>query len=241
MIDCQPIQIVTYTRYTLRQYCQKVKHREADFLEELEISFHFKERCPLCGGKDCAEFLGYYSREVIDERGTYYKAFPIFRFECKRKGGTPTVDHRTFSLFPYQLVPYTKYSIPFIIHTLNKMNREGKSIKEILNYWAGSNEYGAYLDMNQMTIKGFKRLLLQTIDKILISGYYEEVTYTFQGSSDHERIKRFIEFSEGFCCYKIAPCIRGPCGLNYDYYLRGNGYIGNSHFLFGTPSQFRRL
>ncbi len=241
MINCQLVQIPLYTRYTLREYYQKVKHRGADILEELEILFNIKERCPLCGGKNCADFLGFYYREVIDEKGTNYKAFPIYRFECKRKGGRPIINHKTFSLLPYQLVPYTKYCIPFIINTLNKMNTEGKSIKGILDYWAWDNEYGTYLYINQMRIKGFKRLLLQTIDKILISGYYEEITNRFQCSSDHERIKRFIAFSEEFCCYKVAPCIRGPCGLSYDYYLRGNGYIGNSHFLFGTPSQFRRL
>ncbi len=241
MINCQPVQIPLYTRYRLSEYYQKVKHKGADFLEELEILFNIKERCPLCGGKDCAEILGKYCRGAVAERGTYYKAFPVFRFECNGKGGTPIVDHRTFSLLPYQLIPYTKYCIPFIINTLSKMNKEGKSIKEILDYWAWDNEYGTYLDIDQIRIKGFKMFLLQTIDKILISGYYEEAVNRIQSSSENERIKRFIEFSEEFCCYKVESCIRGPCGLGYDYYLSGNGYIGNSHFLFGTPSQFRRL
>ncbi len=241
MINCQPVQIPLYTRYRLSEYYQKVKHKGADFLEELEILFNIKERCPLCGGKDCAEILGKYPRGAVDERGTYYKALPVFRFECKREGGTPIVDHRTFSLLPYQLIPYTKYSIPFIINTQKKIYIEGKSINKVLNYWVLGNEYGTYLDIDQVRIKGFKPLLLQTIDKVLISGYYEEAANRFQISSNNERIKRFIEFSEMFCCYKVEPCIRGPCGLGYDYYLRGDGYIGNSHFLFGTPSQFRKL
>lgn len=242
MIDCQLVQIILYIRYTLNQYYQKVKFASGSaFLEETGASFQYKERCPLCGGKDCAEYLGCYYRGVTDERGTYYKAFPVFRFKCNGKGGESVVNHRTFSLLPYQLVPYTKYSIPFIINTLKKMTIEDKSIQEILNYWAGGNEYGTYFDMDQMRIRGFKRLLIQTIDKILISGYYEEVTAKFQSACENERIKVFIEFSEEFCCYKTEPCVRGPCGVGYDYYLRGNSYTGNSHFLFGTPSQFRDI
>jgi len=33
--------------------------------------------------------------------------------------------------------------------------------------------------------------------------------------------------------------IRGPCALSYDFYLKGGGWLQNSHFLFGTPSQFK--
>lgn len=241
MIDCRLVQILLYTKYTLKQYYQKVRYGGAEFLEEMEASSLYKERCPLCAGKDCAEFLGCYYRGVVDERGTYYKAVAVFRYRCNGKGSESIVNHRTFSLLPYQLAPYTKYSIPFIINTLNKMKTEGKTIEEILNYWSGDNEYGSWLNLDQMTIRGFKKFVVQTIDKMLISGYYEEAISDFQSSSENERIKMFIEYSEEFCCYKTDPYIRGPCGIGYDYYLTGNGYIGNSHFLFGTPSQFRDI
>ncbi len=241
MINCQPIQIIIYIKDTLREYYEKVKHREGSFQDAIDIGFDIKERCPLCGGKNCAKFLGFYYKRVVDERGTYYKAFPIARFQCKRKGGCPIVKHRTFSLLPYQLVPYTKYSIPFIIKTLKKINIEERSINEILEYWAVSNEHGTYFDLERARVHGFKRLIKETINKILTSGYYEEAQRRIQGSSEKQRIKGFIEYSEEFCCYKVEPCIRGPCGLSYDYYKNGGSYISNSYFLFGTPSQFRTL
>ncbi|MBC8179593.1 hypothetical protein H8E88_00575 [candidate division KSB1 bacterium] len=100
----------------------------------------------MCGGSHCAKFIGYYHRPVLDENGTYYKAFPIARFLCYRKGDKPIVNHRTFSLFPYQLVPYSKYSIPFIFKVLNKIYINDKSIMEVQSYLSGFEQAGIYVN-----------------------------------------------------------------------------------------------
>lgn len=187
--------------------------------------------CPICGRTDCAEFIGYYGRETIDEGGTYFKAFPIARFECHRKGSVPAGAHRTFSLLPYQLIPYVKYSLPFIIKSLSSVYTEGDSVKHLLDYLAGLED--GYIDLSTSSFYRFRAFVLRCIDKMLAAGVYRETEVLFQ-LPESSRIKVFIGFAEGFTCYKTDHPIRGPCALGYDFYLTGGG-----HFLFGTPSQHR--
>lgn len=192
----------------------------------------------MCGGKDCAQFIGYYFRGVIDEKGTYYKAFPIARYLCTRKRSALTVTHRTFSLLPYQLVPYTKYSIPFIIGCLGKVYGEDTSVKGLLDYLASFGA-GQYIELSTSTFHAFKAFILTCIDKMLAIGFYKEVESALQSPSGRQRIKVFLAFAEEFTCHKTDHVIRGPCALGYDYYLSNGGYFRNGHFLFGVPSQFR--
>lgn len=82
-------------------------------------------------------------------------------------------------------------------------------------------------------------MILESIEKILVSGNYSEIEKEFSQPCFLERLKKFIGFVQDFECFATKPSIRGPCGLSYDFYLRGGGYFRNSHFLFGRPSQFR--
>lgn len=61
------------------------KSEGENFLGSLNLSDEFKNCCPICHGSDCAQFHGYYFRQIIDEKGTYYKEFPIIRFRCQKK------------------------------------------------------------------------------------------------------------------------------------------------------------
>lgn len=193
----------------------------------------------MCGGKDCAQFIGYYYRPVIDEHGTYYKAFPIARYLCNRKGTAIAVRHRTFSLLPYQLIPYVKYSIPFIVKALrNVYGEDSCSVKELLDYLAGA-EAGQYVDLSISAFQAFKSFILKCIDKMLAMGFYEEVQLPLQSPSERQRIKVFLVFAENFTCHEASVLIRGPCALGHDFYREDGGYRKNGHFLFGKPSQFR--
>lgn len=200
--------------------------------------FDFKAQCPLCGGKDCAQFIGYYYRGVVDEKGTYYKALPIARYLCNRKGSALSIKHRTFSLLPYQLVPYTKYSIPFIIGCLKKVYGEDSSVKELLDYLAGVKA-GEYVELSPSTFDGFKAFILTCINKMSALGFYKETESVLQSPFGNQRIKAFLVFAEDFACYKTDHPIRGPCALGYDFYLSNGGCFRNGYFLFGTPAQFR--
>lgn len=187
--------------------------------------------CPICSGADCAEFIGYYGREAVAEKGTHFKAFPIARFECHGKGNIPPGAHRTFSLLPYQLIPYVKYSLPFIIKNLSFVYGEGESVKQLLDHLAESKE--GHMDLSPSSFYRFRTFILHCIDKMLAAGTYSEAAELFQ-MPETGRTKAFIGFAQGFICCKLYHPIRGPCALGYDFYLTSGGY-----FLFGTPSQHR--
>ncbi len=232
------IQILTLIGYTLNSYYSQVNGKCEDVAAFLDLPYDFGAQCPLCGGKECAQFIGYYYRSVINEKGTYYKAFPIARYLCNRKGSALSIKHRTFSLLPYQLVPYTKYSIPFIISCLKKVFGEDNSVKELLDYLAGL-ETAEYIDISTSTFQGFKAFILACINKMSVVGFYKEAESALQSPFGRQRIKVFLVFAENFACHKTGQPIRGPCALGYDYYLLNGGHFRNGYFLFGTPSQFR--
>jgi hypothetical protein len=233
MINLPTIQILIYVKETLAQYYAKVKGKNYDLVEILDIGLDFRTRCPICGGEDCARFIEYYTRGVIDENGTYYKAFPIARYVCEAKG-------KTFSLLPHQLIPYIKYSITFIIKMLKARHADGLSISKLQDHVAnwGENEI---LLISADQLSDFRDLVNDAISKILATGYYPRLRekVSLMGNVGG-RVIALIEFSKDFECAKVTPQIRGPCGLNYDFYLNEGGYFYNAPFLFGTPSQYRK-
>lgn len=226
------IQINIYIRERLAQYYDKVKGAYQDILEILDLGIDFNECCPICKGKGCPEFIGYYYRKVIDEKGILFRDFPIARYLCRR-------NKKTFSLLPYQLVPYSRYSIPLIIKALEKKYTECLSIRQLQDYLAGFGR-DDILSISHGELSWFRRLIIGAVNKIKGSKYYplfEEETKN--KAQDADLLIGFIEFTKVFECLKFEPPIRGPCALGYDFYLNGGGYLRGAHFLFGTPSQFR--
>ena len=141
---------------------------------------------------------------------------------------------------PYQLAPYTKYSIPFIIKAMELRHIEGLSIYDLLDYLAAFGEQDI-LSISADRIFGFKKLVMEAIHKIMASEYYPEFKEKgFKDSTDRGLLISFLGFARDFECQKAEPCIRGPCGLQYDFYINGGGYFKDAYFLFGTASQFRR-
>ena len=159
-------------------------------------------------------------------------------FLCRRKGNTRILHHKTFSLLPYQLVPYSKYSIPFIIKTFKARHIKGLSIYKLQEYLDTFNS--TVLSIGSEHLFRFKDLLKNAVDKIMMSEYYQELTTKLRSEGTEQGlVKVFLKFIHTFECCKIEPSIRGPCALGYDYYIQGGGYHTNAYFLFGTPSQFR--
>ncbi|MEW6439288.1 MAG: hypothetical protein AB1508_19225 [Pseudomonadota bacterium] len=233
------IQILLYTQERLAEYYQKVKGKSYDLVELLDLEVDFKNHCPLCGGADCAIFIGYYHRGVIDENGTYFKEFPIARYLCQGKGKREPEADRTFSLLPYQLVPYTKYSLPFIIKSLRGRYEEGLSIARLQDHLAGFGQ-DKILPISADQLTDFKQIVIEAVAKITVSGHYQELKEgIFLTGSDGEIVAALIKFASCFECCKTDPGIRGPCGLGYDFYLNEGGFLHNARFLFGTPYQFR--
>ncbi|UCE35957.1 MAG: hypothetical protein JSW00_10345 [Thermoplasmata archaeon] len=137
------------------------------------------------------------------------------------------------------MVPYTRYSIPFIIKSLKARYEEGLSIVRLQDYLA---DFGKddILPISADQLFDFKKIVLEAVNKITASGHYQEWEEEVSSKSTNQEIlAAFIAFASCFECCKIEPSIRGPCGLGYDFYLNEGGFVHHAHFLFGTPSQFR--
>lgn len=224
----------------MAEYYQKIKGKRYDPIEFLDLGLDFRNRCPICGGLDCALFIGYYTREVIDENGIHYNDFPIARYLCQGKGERAPEADATFSLLPYQLIPYTKYSISFIIETLKTQHQEGMSISKLQDHLAAFGQ-DDILSISLDQILGFKQIVLEAVHKITSTrqyGEFEEQVGT--KTTDQQIIIALIEFSSHFECCKTEPGTSGAAGLNYDFYLNQGGFTQNARFLFGTPYQFRK-
>lgn len=188
-------------------------------------------RCPICGESDCAQFFTYYHRHVVEENGKKYTDFPIARFLCKKK-------KKTFSLLPYQLVPYYKYSIRFIFLALQLQYIEEEKDTEILNKLSSLDEKD-FLDIDESQLKDFSLFGEQSLSKLLATNYFPAFREIISKSDVKKRLARFIEFAKEFESTKSEIMIRCPCALGFDFYLSGGGYLENAQFLFGIPSQFR--
>lgn len=135
---------------------------------------------------------------------------------------------------------WVKYSIPFIIKILKVKHEDGLSISKLQDHVANWGE-DKILSISADQLSDFKYFVHDAISKIMATGYYQQLreVVSLKGS-EGVRLIAFIEFAKDFECLKVNPRIRGPCGLNYDFYLNEGGYLYNAPFLFGTPSQFRK-
>jgi len=168
----------------------------------------------------------------VDEKGTYFKEFPIARYKCNEKG-CPKVEHKTFSLLPYQLIPYCKYAIEFMLKTMNYWKTEKHSINKTLDFVFEKLK----TDISSNELYKFAKIIEIAIEKIIACNVKGLIFASIIDKK--ERIIKFIEYSENYSCYKFEEEIRGPPALNIDFYVNNGGYIKNAQFLFGTPSQFR--
>ena len=198
----------------------------------------FSSDCPICGATDCAVFLCFYSRQAVDCNGTYFKELLIARFKCRKKGKRK-IKHSTFSLLPNELIPYSKYSLPFIFKALNLKYINNFTNDKILDFFTVLDEE-ENLSLSPNIFSLFTKLACSAIMKLLTSSIYSiDLKSNFTSIDIKQRIKIFIEFAENFDCTKSDKPIRGSCALGYDFYLTHGSYYDNAQFLFGTPSQFR--
>ena len=216
------IQISLKISISLTKYYVKVKRGEYEFPD-------FNDYCPICSSTNCARFLGYYNRPVVTKEGIYYKDFPIIRYKC-RNNGNKRQKHVTFSLLPHELIPYVKYSVEFIFKILFDIYVNDLSEKSALDIISQlCNE--EVLSISPASVYNFKCLILNSIDKLNISGFYDEIKYLM--NSD-DRVKLFVLY-----LYEVHP-VRAPSDYGYDFYKAHGFYKTNSPFLWGTPSQFRK-
>jgi hypothetical protein len=98
----------------------------------------YRDRCPLCLGRDCAVRHGLYFRRVIDREGRIHDAFPIPRFKCRRKGPAEP-QSSTFSVLPAELISRRGASLPLVVRILSLFLSEG-SMTRTLDALAETND-----------------------------------------------------------------------------------------------------
>ena len=195
--------------------------------ELLELFYkQYGDKCPLCGQKECLQYIGTYIRQVIyidKEITKYYDNYEIVRFLCNKK-------KCTVSLLPAGLIPYRKYSISFINIILMWYLLDKKSLPQINNII--SNQYSPdYLFLTYHTIQVFMKYLLIAINTHSVV----KNTNTFKEDTIKNQIIAFIQNMDVYENNKI----RGPDGFAFDFYFQEGHYRKQAQFLFGIPWQYR--
>lgn len=172
---------------------------------------------------DCAVGIGFYSRNGYDEDNSFVKDVPIKRYLCRthvRLGRFP----KTFSLLISLLCPYRKYSLKIMSYCMGMWGKfKGRITEAVNNLWVGEDiEDGLY--------------------KIEHSHIYQFIKVFKNALRKHMIWKKDSGCSlEDFIGYCVADSYRAAGIINQEYYDYHGGYAHNSHFLFGTASQFRKI
>jgi len=147
---------------------------------------------------------------VVDEHGTYYKEFPIARYRCYAKGKRK-IPHSTFSLLPHQLIPYTRYSIPFIMKILEELSLPDSAIDAAIDYVAGLGK-DDILSISAIKIRILKGLGIEAIERYR----YQDITKIFMMSLMFLLSGRGSGYSwslqRGFAVRRLIVRLGGPVG-----------------------------
>ncbi|MGA1825677.1 MAG: hypothetical protein ACMUIP_13545 [bacterium] len=135
---------------------------------------------------------------MVDEKSTYFKEFPIARFKCRGKGWKKESKGKTFSLLPYQLVPYIKYSIPFILKVLKARYINELSIYKVQEY-IDSFMGNTFLTLDADQFYMLRQVVEEAIDKMLMMNFYKENKELFD-CKGNKLLECFIACAEHFVC-----------------------------------------
>lgn len=229
-----PIQIPYHIKVSLQEYYNKFDTWQPP---------DFSEKCPICGGVECATFLGYYVRAAIcPQTGFYVSDLPILRYLCHDKGDARVCDHVTFSLLPHKLVPFRRLPLNFMVEALwikisrcLSFTKAVDAIEEELNHLsdvADCISISAIMSWQHMILSALAQFISSDIDMIPNSHYKQ-----IQGSSD---LKLFIEILIKHHSQNCNHPIRGPDAFAWNFYKQSGGSDQNAAFLFGCASQHKK-
>ena len=88
------------------------EYEESFLARRIDFSSSIGPECPLCGGLHCCRQISPYLRYAIELFPEFKKKrIPVARFLCRKTG-------KTFSLLPFQLIPYFQYTLSAVLGTL---------------------------------------------------------------------------------------------------------------------------
>jgi len=202
----------------------------------------FSDKCLICGAKDCAEYHGKYERGAICPL-TGFEAPDLLalRFLCNDKGLRKKCDHRTFSLLPLVLVPYRQLTLRFMIlavwlrftkklslfNAMDAIENTLVNLEDITNFLSVASQYE------------WEKMVRFAFDRFVISNMSNHKQFSIIKEVPERGLVAFLKIAVEYKTRQANPPIRGPDGLNWDFYHSNGGCQQLASFLFGTASQHR--
>ena len=202
----------------------------------------FSEKCLICGEKDCARYHGKYERAATCPITGFEKADLIaLRFLCRGKGVRSKCDHKTFSLLPLVLVPYRQLTLRFLILAVSLRLKEGLSLFDTMNAiedtLANLADIGDFLSIASQL--QWEKMMKLALGRFIISDMSKQQQFSIVTEMPEEALVAFLQVAIEYRTREAHPPIRGPDGLNWDFYHSSGGSTELAPFLFGTASQHR--
>ena len=182
--------------------------------------------------------MQFYTRATVYFGNTVYEDVPIGRFICYRLNPNVAPEtHRTFSLLPYPLVPYSPYA-------LNTTIALAKALTEHLDnaYQTSQTLATAYENLNPdpTTLGRIKGRLLEALRKL--QRLPEKLQQSTAPQCNLATLANLITLLVRYQSQVLLE-VSGACGLSYDWFYVFQAtlpYMARD-FLVGTPSQKRRV
>lgn len=195
--------------------------------------------CSLCGGNNCAVRIGFYTRKLVVVDNRIYENVPIARWLCQRKGYRKST-HKTFSLLPFQLIPYHRHGLTVIVDTMNFHHHNGFSLVQTKDF-ISDRGVDSDLPLENNHIHDFRNIFSQALLKLSsIAELKQQISQaSYWDSSD--LIATMLQFINSYesrllATRQLHASHTEQLALDFLYHFQSGDYF-QRHFLFGTPSQ----
>jgi len=228
-----PIQIPYHTKVSLQEYYENFYARPIP---------DFSDKCPICGGAECATFLGYYVRIAICPiTGFSVPDLPVLRYLCHDKGDARVCDHITFSLLPSELVPFRQLSLNFMVKAVWFMVNKHLSLPRLIDVIEDElNHLDDVADfINIRAILSWQRMVILAFSLFLSADVNMVSKLQYEQLQNTDNLQPFLDLLINHQSRINNHPIRGPDAFAWDYYQQTGGIEQNAFFLFGRASQHR--
>jgi hypothetical protein len=174
---------------------------------------------------------------------TVYENVLIARFICRRLNpNVPPGTHRTFSLLPYPLVPYSPYALPTTIELVSALSAHADNAYQTSQTLASQHEH---LNPDPTTLGRLQRRLLEALRKLQrLPEKFQQMLHQNK-SSNCRSLKTLADLITLLVSYhsQVLLEVSGACALSYDWFYVFQAELPymQRDFLVGTPSQKRRV
>jgi hypothetical protein len=188
--------------------------------------------------------LQFYTRATVYFGDVVYNDVPIGRFLCSRRNpDVPAGTHRTFSLLPYPLVPYSPYALNTMLTLAAALGAHADNAYQTSQTLTTTHEH---LNPDPPTLGRIKSRLLEALHKLKRLPEKFQQLLNSNNSSDRRTMETLADFITLLVSYS-SPArgigVSGACGLSYDWFYVFQAALPymQRDFLIGTPSQKRRV